>query len=306
MKKPKRKAAQTSAKKTAKKATKKSARAVTKKSSIKKSTAKKVAKKATVKKSRAAAKPQYSFNWHDLMTPDVEGAKHFYGEVVGWGTSQEMPHYTVLEVGGMGVGGIMEMPENLKGSPPFWSGYIAVKNVDKACVALKKAGGIVHREPWDIPDMLRMAVVSDPAGGVFNMYTPVPRGAMKHPSAGATGTVGWNELMTSDVEGSAKFYAKQFGWSKGEVHDMGPEYGKYHLLNVKKKNHAGMMKRPGSMPRDYWGFYFNVHGIDSAVERIKARGGKVTNGPMQVPTGSWVVNAQDPQGAHFSLMSKTK
>ena len=240
------------------------------------------------------------------MTPDVEGAKQFYGEVVGWSTSQQMPQYTVLEVGGMGVGGMMETPDNLKGTPPFWAGYIAVKNVDKACVALKKAGGVVHREPWDIPEVLRMAVVSDPAGGVFYMYTPVPRGAMKQPNEGATGTVGWNELMTSDLAGAAKFYARQFGWTKGDVHDMGPEYGKYHLFKVKRKNHAGMMKRPASMPRDNWGFYFNVHGLEAAIDRIVSNGGKITNGPMQVPTGSWVVNAIDPQGAHFSLMSKSK
>ena len=301
MKKPKRKTAKKSVKKSTKKSAKKSIRAMTKKSPAKKST-----KKIAVKKKRPATKVQYPFNWHDLMTPDVEGAKRFYGEVVGWDFSHQPPAYDVALVGGMGVGGIMARPPELGNTPPFWSGYIAVKNVDKACVQLKKLGGKVHREPWDIPDTLRMAVVSDPVGAVFNMYTPMPRGAMKQPSAGATGTIGWNELMTADVDGAAKFYAKMFGWSKGGVHDMGPEYGKYHLLNVKKKNHAGMMKRPGMMPRDHWGFYFYVHGIDAAAARVKSHGGKITNGPMQVPTGSWVVNAQDPQGAHFSLMSQTK
>ena len=306
MKKLKRKAAQTSAKKTAKKATKKSARAVTKKSSVKKSAVKKVVKKAVVKKSRVAAKPQYFFNWHDLMTPDAEAAKVFYSEVVGWAFSAQPPAYHVSMVGQTGVGGIMAMPPELGNMPPFWSGYIAVKDVDKACVQVTKLGGKVQREPWDIPETLRMAVVSDPAGAMFNIYTPLARGPMKQPTEGATGTVGWNELSTSDVAGSAKFYAKMFGWSRGDIHDMGPEFGKYHLLQVKKKNHAGIMKRPSFVPRDHWGFYFNVHGIDAAAERIKAHGGKVTNGPMQVPTGSWIVQGQDPQGAHFSLLSKTK
>ena len=306
MKKPKRKAAKTSVKKTAKKTAKKPIKAVAKKSPVKKSAAKKVAKKAIIKKSRVAAKPQYSFNWHDLMTPDVEGAKAFYGEVVGWNFSHQPPDYHVTMVGQTGVGGIMATPAELGNMPPFWSGYIAVKNVDKACAQLKKLGGKVHREPYDIPDTLRMAVVSDPSGGMFNMYTPMPRGVMKPAAQGATGTVGWNELMTTDVASSAKFYNKMFGWGKGHVHDMGPQMGKYHLMQVKKKDHAGMMNKSATMPRDFWGFYFYVHGIDAAAERIKSHGGKVINGPMQVPTGSWIVQGQDPQGAHFSLMSKTK
>ena len=41
----------------------------------------------------------------------------------------------------------------------------------------------------------------------------------------------------------------------------------------------------------------------AAIERLKAAGGAVTHGPMQVPTGDWVVQARDPQGAGFSLHS---
>jgi hypothetical protein len=46
-----------------------------------------------------------------------------------------------------------------------------------------------------------------------------------------------------------------------------------------------------------------VDGIDAAVERINANGGKVLMGPHQVPGGSWIVQALDPQGAHFALVS---
>ena len=268
---------------------------------VRKPAKKKPTKKPAVK---TAAKAQFGFNWHDLMTPDVEGAKRFYKAVVGWET-QLQGDYNVLMVGSQGVGGIMQSPSEIKNMPPFWSGYIAVKNVDKHCVAIKKAGGAVVREPWNVPDTLRMAVVSEPSGAVFNVYTPLPGGTMKPIARGTTGTVGWNELITSDVTKSAKFYSKVFGWAKGATHDMGQKFGKYQL-NMKRKRHAGMMKRPDFMPRDHWGFYFYVSGIDAAGKRITQHGGKITNGPMQVPTGSWVIQGQDPQGAHFSLMSETK
>jgi predicted enzyme related to lactoylglutathione lyase len=44
--------------------------------------------------------------------------------------------------------------------------------------------------------------------------------------------------------------------------------------------------------------------VDAAVERIKANGGQVLNGPMEVPGGDRVLNAMDPQGAAFGLHAK--
>ena len=50
--------------------------------------------------------------------------------------------------------------------------------------------------------------------------------------------------------------------------------------------------------------YFRVPDVDSAAERIKANGGTIINGPMEVPGGERVVIATDPQGAAFGLHSK--
>jgi hypothetical protein len=52
-----------------------------------------------------------------------------------------------------------------------------------------------------------------------------------------------------------------------------------------------------------WNFYFNVDSIKAAIERVKSGGGKVVNGPNEVPGGAWIVQAQDPQGAMFALVS---
>jgi len=50
--------------------------------------------------------------------------------------------------------------------------------------------------------------------------------------------------------------------------------------------------------------YFRVPDLDAASERIIANGGKILNGPMEVPGGDRIVNASDPQGAAFSLHEK--
>jgi len=82
--------------------------------------------------------------------------------------------------------------------------------------------------------------------------------------------------------------------------------GKYRLFAADGDQAGGMMNKPDQMPVGAWGFYFTVDGLDAAVERIDANGGTVLMGPHEVPDGSWIVQATDPQGAHFALVSATR
>jgi hypothetical protein len=66
---------------------------------------------------------------------------------------------------------------------------------------------------------------------------------------------------------------------------------------------GGMMNKAPQIPVSCWGFYFNVDSINGAKSRVEAGGGKVMNGPMQVPGGGWIIQCQDPQGAMFNLVS---
>jgi predicted enzyme related to lactoylglutathione lyase len=69
---------------------------------------------------------------------------------------------------------------------------------------------------------------------------------------------------------------------------------------------GGMMDKPAGVPAPVWNFYVNVDGIDAAVERIQSAGGQVLMGPHEVPGGSWIVQATDPQGAAFALVATTR
>jgi predicted enzyme related to lactoylglutathione lyase len=66
---------------------------------------------------------------------------------------------------------------------------------------------------------------------------------------------------------------------------------------------GGIMTRMPQTPMSFWLYYFDVSGLDAAVERINARGGHVINGPHEVPGGQWVVQATDPHGAMFALVA---
>ena len=80
--------------------------------------------------------------------------------------------------------------------------------------------------------------------------------------------------------------------------------GKYYVFNRGSRMVGGMMKNPMGQVPPNWGVYFMVPDINAAAERVKANGGQILNGPIQVPGGTWILNGMDPQGAAFSLHAK--
>jgi uncharacterized protein len=250
------------------------------------------------------------FIWYELMTPDLEAAKRFYGKVVGW-TAQDMPMadgaYTVLEAAGAGVAGAMVLsPEHkAQGVPPNWTGYICVDDCDAAAEKTKALGGNVMRPPNDIPGIGRFAVISDPHGAVTAIMKPIPPSdARPRAPRGTLGHGGWHELYAGDAETDIPFYQKLFGWTETGRFDMGP-MGVYHLFGNADGQVGGIMTKPAQIPVACWGYYFEVDDADAAAERVKQAGGAVVQGPMDVPDGSRIVQATDPQGANFALV-KTK
>jgi len=249
--------------------------------------------------------PKGKFGWYELMTSDTKAAGKFYSDVVGW-TTQEMtgaegPPYTTFNLGNVGMAGMLNIPGHTA-----WIGYISVDDVDAHIGKIVEAGGKLWKPATDIPGMLRFAVMSDPQGAAIVVFTPNPAmPSPQRPTAPASGTIGWHELCTTDLEGGFSFYNKLFGWTKVSDMDMGP-MGLYRIFDEgdhKEMGSGGMMIKAPQMPVSSWNFYFHVDSIKAAVKRVESGGGKVINGPMQVPGGGWIIQGQDPLGAVFSLVS---
>lgn len=248
------------------------------------------------------------FVWHELMTTDAPAATAFYGAVLGWTTTvSPMPDgdYMLASAAGTQVAGLMALPAAAAaaGARPGWTGYVAVADVDAQAAAVQAAGGMVCHPATDIPGVGRFATVADPHGAVFNLFKGSGSDAPPLSSAGAPGTVGWNELYANDLDSAWAFYGGLLGWVKDTAVDMGP-MGTYQLFAPAAGLPAvgGMMKRPPEVPVACWLHYFNVAAVDAAADRVRAAGGQVLNGPMQVPGGSWIIQCQDPQGAMFALV----
>jgi predicted enzyme related to lactoylglutathione lyase len=256
--------------------------------------------------------PKPRFVWYELMTSDPDGAEAFYRAVVGWemaDAGQPGMRYTILSAGEHGMGGLMAIPAEAAkaGARPGWLGYLGVPDTDGAAKRIVEAGGAIHRGPDDIPNVGRFAVVADPGGALFQLLTPLPRADVPPPAEPTTlGLVSWHELYSSiGQEAAFRFYSDQFGWETLDLMDMGP-MGKYRIFGADGVPMGGMMDKPENAPASAWGFYVNVDGLDAAVGRIGAGGGQVLMGPQEVPGGSWIVQAVDPQGAAFALVSTAR
>ena len=245
------------------------------------------------------------FVWYELVTSDVDAAQAFYGKVIGWTVEDAGGpgmRYLIGKVGDRRVAGMMNFVPGCPEAPVGWTGYIGVDDVDATAERVREAGGSIHREPGDIPGVGRFAVVADPRGAVFDLFHGDGDAASVLP-AGATGGVGWHELRTDDWEAAFAFYQRLFGWVKAYGHDMGP-MGIYQTFDVDGVWTGGMMNFPEAPP--HWAYYFKVDDIDAAVGRIAEAGGKVLDGPHEVPGGSFVAMATDPQGGHFALTGTRK
>jgi predicted enzyme related to lactoylglutathione lyase len=251
------------------------------------------------------------FVWYELLTPDPEAAEAYYANVIGWGTlptpGPDGP-YTLFMVGETPVCGLMKLPEAAKdlGAPPYWMGYVIVDDVDTSTAAARQLGATVHVEPRDIPEVCRLSVIADPQNAAIGMMA---WSAQAGPSGGGSGVaavpgrIGWHELLTSDLERGYGFYQTLFGWQKAEALDAG-DIGTYQVFATGGQLAGGMFNKPEKIPTTFWLYYFNVDDFDAAVERARTFGGEIVTGPMEVPGGSWIVHAKDPQGAVFALVGQ--
>ena len=239
------------------------------------------------------------FVWHELLTTDTAAAAAFYPKVLPWRTApSSMPGYTIWMAGQAQIGGLMALPAEAGATPPHWLVYVGTPTVDSTCSQAQGLGAHVVKSPADIPNVGRFAVLSDPQGATFALFTP---GAGPPPGAPpAPGGFSWHELATTDVAGALRFYGQLFGWGKGPGHDMGA-MGVYQIFMHGGSQVGGMCNVQGPSTAPSWLSYVNVAEASRAVAAAKGAGGRLLHGPMEVPGGSWIAMMMDPQGGAFAV-----
>lgn len=246
-------------------------------------------------------------SWVDLATPDLAASEGFYGTLFGWAfdaqdTGDADNPYVLATQGGKAVAGVMKLTQEMRegGMPPVWSTYVTVEDVDASVAKAKELGGAVLREPMDVMNAGRMAVLADPTGAVFCLWQPnqhIGAELVNEPCS-----LSWNELITPDVDTAAAFYAGLFGWTPSRM-EMGGDGSPYTVWMLGDDNGiGGAMPPPTEGMPPFWGVYFAVADTDATVSQAKDLGASVLAEPMDIPDVGRIAALMDPLGAVFSVI----
>jgi len=118
-----------------------------------------------------------NFHWNELLTRDVERAKKFYAQTIGW-TYESMAMedggtYWVAKMNGQPVGGMFPTDRpGFEQMPEAWMSYLSVDDVDQRVEKAKAAGAKLMRPIFDVPGIGRIAILTEPGGAGVGWITP--------------------------------------------------------------------------------------------------------------------------------------
>lgn len=118
------------------------------------------------------------FYWNELVTPDAERAMQFYTRTIGW-TFRPMPmedgatYWVAYADGEMAAGIFPTNRPDFEGVPEGWMSYLAVDDVDARVKTAVAAGAQLMRPIFDVPNVGRIAILTEPGGAGIGWITPV-------------------------------------------------------------------------------------------------------------------------------------
>ena len=244
------------------------------------------------------AHPAGTFCFAELNTPDLERAKRFYGELLGW-TAFDVPSaaggYSLMRLGAQDVAGLHRTAQG----PQSWLQYISVESADRTGARAEELGARVRTAPFDVPGVGRVAVLEDPAGGTVALWE-----AKGHTGARLIeepGTMWWNKLLVHDAAAARHFYCDLFGWTTTETR---VPNGPYTIFKVGEQSVAGLMTigRDWGAVTPHWQVFFAVRDCDASIAQARALGGSLVFGPQEVPKAGRFAVLADSGSAPFAIM----
>ena len=245
--------------------------------------------------------------WCDLMTDDVDGAKRFYGGLLGWTFDMTQgpagQDYAVASSGNVYVAGMVEVEGATDGTNySRWLPYISVADVDTSVSKAVAAGASVAVSARDI-NLGRVAALIDPEGAVIGLARSSFGDPDDSTTAPAAGRPVWSELLSNKPSAAADFYRKLGDYEINVIERRG---GEYILLVSNDVNRAGILKNPAENYDPVWLTYFGVDDPAAAAALAESLGGKIIL-PVspELRDGSMAV-VTDPSGAILVLQDWTK
>ncbi|MFJ3662871.1 VOC family protein [Streptomyces sp. NPDC090119] len=242
--------------------------------------------------------------WADAMFTDLEGAKRFYGDVLGWTfgeSSSEYGNYTQAYADGKAVAAVVPPMPGQEGASQ-WCLYFASPDAAATAAKIRENGGEVLMEPMRVGDFGTMVIAREPSGAVFGVWQGDAHEGFE--AVAKPGAYCWSEVFTREPEKADGFLSAVFPYRMKEMAD---EHVDFRLFDLGADPVLGRMRMGEEFPPEvpsYVNVYFTVEDCDAAVARATEKGAVLRFGPMTSPFGRFAA-LTDPQGAHFSVIDVT-
>ncbi|MEV4505523.1 VOC family protein [Streptomyces klenkii] len=245
--------------------------------------------------------------WADAMFTDVEAAKDFYGDVLGWTfgeSASEFGDYTEAYADGKAVAAVVPPMPGQEGHSA-WNLYFASPDAAATAAKIRESGGELLMDPMTVGDFGTMVLARDPSGVTFGVWQ-----AGTHEGFGKRGQAGaycWAEVFTRDPGKTDAFFPAVFPYGvqriKGDA-DTDDEEVDFKLFTLGGDAVLGRMVMGEEFPPEvppHIQVFFAVGDCDATVAKATERGGDLKFGPMDSPFGRFAA-LTDPQGASFAVI----
>jgi predicted enzyme related to lactoylglutathione lyase len=235
------------------------------------------------------------------MFSDVEGAKSFYGDVLGWTfgeSSSEYGNYTQAYKDGKAVAAVVPPMPGQEGQSA-WCLYFASPDAAATAQKIRENGGAILMEPMQVGDFGTMTLASEPSGAVFGVWQAGTHEGFE--AISVPGAYAWAEVFTREPAKADAFFAAVFPFTAKQLDEPGMDF---RTFNVGEDTVLGRMKMTEEFPPEvpsYVNVYFAVEDCDAAVAKAAERGAVLRFGPLSSPFGRFAA-LTDPQGASFSVI----
>ncbi|MFJ7071926.1 VOC family protein [Streptomyces sp. NPDC098781] len=253
-----------------------------------------------------AATPEGTPIWADAMFTDIEGAKTFYADVLGWTfgeESTEYGNYTQAYANGKAAAAVVPPMPGQEGQSQ-WCLYFASSDAAATAASIRENGGEILMEPMAVGEFGSMCLARDPGGVVFGVWQSGTHQGFET-TMDQPGAFAWSEIFTREPNTSDTFFPAVFGFGQQQMEDDTMDFRLYTLGEGNVV--LGRMLMTEDFPYDIppWiNVYFNVPDCDDAVAKATKLGGVLRFGPMTSPFGRFAA-LSDPQGANFSVIDTT-
>lgn len=246
--------------------------------------------------------------WHDLLTPDLNAAKQFYGELFGWqfktvpmfqGVSNS-GSYTLILLNGSPIGGLIDTTKLRRDvNLTQWVSVFASADIEATVKRVQQQQGTVYTAPTSLGERGEIAIVADSQGALFAVLQTQDGDPPE--SEAALGGFLWNELWTEDVSLANTFYRELFNYQEQAIVLKGSETYKYFSTNNKPR--AAVVKNPIPDLDPTWVTFLRVENPEDIVARVPALGGEVLLDVQNNPIGGKLAIIRDPSGAGFVIQT---